>query len=444
MDQINMRWFWGILKTNKYSLFSPLTVGVLLFWILKDILSFLPLFFIFCVLQCLCIFVWFWFLIKIPRFNKDEIGILVVFPTVPQLYDEIHLISEDLSRLISGLSTEKRIRIKSTRNNLFLNHDQDIQTTLERSRATLIVYAELRHDRKNNDEICHFRQIQFLTRFPKGVLSLQKDIERDFRKIRVGYFLKDTLGNRNQVVENVSILSTFTLSNTLRAYGNFLLAEKLLLELRRKLPQARNSIAIKKNIAICRLLRGRDLYESQIYMDGKFHIKRDILEKIRSLLISAYSFYEYGDIFLLLSVVNFLLGEEKKSWASLRRANSRSPKGNYVANFSYSFLFCFKGNIEDARRNLEKFYNDPEALPIHPSGLWHMINFTEYVLSVYPEKYCLYFHLSYVYRLVNFNMALEMMQKFLDKCSADSVPIQFIELANQEIAFYKSEITTDL
>lgn len=447
MEQIDWKWVFGFLKSNRYTFYCPLFLGILIFLVFRILgvpTSLIPPYIIFILIEVLCFIGWFFKLFKIPGFKEDEIGILIVFPTVPRLYDEIKLISDELFRLISRLSVQNSIKVKFTRNNLFLNKEKEIQKILLKTRASLILYAEFLYDTKNNEDLCHFRHLQFCTRFPSGILSLQKDIEQDFHKIPMGYFLRDTLGKRDKVIESVGILSMVLLSNALRAFGQIEKAEELLHNLKKKFSQVRNSSFIKKNLAICKLVRCRNLYYSKIYANGMFNTDEEILKQIRQELLQAYQYYEYGDIFLLLSVVNFLLGEEKKAWANIQRVLSRSPKGSYVANFSYSFLFCFKNNIIDAKHNLDKFYNDSDARPINSDGLWHMIHFTEYILSLYPKKYCLYFHLSYVYRLLSFNIALEKMQKFLEECDANNAPAQFTELANEAILFYKSEIEDGL
>ncbi len=443
MEQINYKWLFGFLKTNKYSLSFPCLLSFPIFFVLQRLSLPIPDYILFGFVFCLCFLCWFFKLFKIPHFKEKEIGILIVFPTVPQLYDEIKLISDELFRLISSLNIQN-VNVKFTRNNLFLNKENEIQKVLLKTKASIVVYAEFRHDTRNNEDICHFRQIKFLTPFPEGVLSLQKDIEQSFYKIPMGYFLRDTLGQRDKVVENVCILSTALLSNALRAWGQIDKAQELLFNLRKDFPQIKDNPFIKKNLAICKLVQCQDLYYLNIYRKGVFNIDKELLQQLRLQLIQAYELYGDSNIFLLLSVVNFLLGEEKKSWANIQRVCSRSSKGNYAANFSYSFLFCFNDNIIDAKRNLDKFYNDVEALPIHSDGLWHMIHFTEYVLLVHPEKYCLYFHLSNIYRLVSFNIALEKMQKFLEECKIHAAPSRFIKLAEETISFYRTEISVDL
>lgn len=443
MEQIDFKWLFGFLKSNKYNFYFPCFLSILIFCFLQHLDLPIPDYILFFLILVLCFCCWFFKLFKIPSFKEKEIGILIVFPTVPQLYDEVKLISDELQNLVSSLNIQN-VNVKFTRNNLFLNKEKEIQNILLKTKASIVVYAEFRHDTRNNEDIFHFRQIKFLTLFPVGVLSLQKDIEQSFYKIPMGYFLRDTLGQRDKVVENVCILSTALLSNALRAWGQIDKAQELLFNLRKDFPQIKENPFIKKNLAICKLVQCQNLYYSNIYRKGVFNIDKELLQQLRLQLVQAYELYEDSNVFLLLSVVNFLLGEEKKSWANIQRVCSRSSKGNYAANFSYSFLFCFNDNIIDAKRNLDKFYNDMEALPVHSDGLWHMIHFTEYVLSEHPEKYCLYFHLSNIYRLVSFNMALEKMQKFLEECEMHKAPSHFIKLAEETIAFYKTEISANL
>lgn len=412
-----MSWLIGFFKTNKYSIWFPLISGLLLFTTLRDIFQFWPLYINFIFWELICLAVWFFYLIKIPTFGKKDIGILIVFPTVPKLYEEIKSIAEELGRLIPTLNTQSNIKIKVTRNNLFLQNKDEIIKILEKTGATLIVYAEFHHDTKNSESLCSFRRIQFVTRFPKGVLSLQNDIAREFEKVHVGYSLRDTLGKKQQMLEDVTILSTFILSNALRAFGNLEIAENLLKELRQNIPATRSSIAIKKNLSLCKLAQAQKIYDEQIYRNGNFNLNKTILNNIRELLIKAYELNDsYGNIFLLLSVINFLLGEPKKARDNVQRALLRAPKGNYVANISFSFLYCYFYNPGLAKYNWDKFYQDENAQPIKDRGIWHMINFTEYALQKEPERYCLYYHLACIYRMNNLNIAAEKMKVFLKEC----------------------------
>ena len=432
-------WVFDFLKTHKYCFYAPLVVGGIIFMCLGKVFGSLHPAIALVLLELVCCIFWFLFLIYIPRFKKDEIGILVVFPTVPKLYEEVKSISDELSRLIQGLSIGEKIKVKVTRNNLFLNNSQAIENILVKKCATLIVYAEFQQDTKNNDLLCHFRQIQFVTRFPRGIVSLQKDMERDFQKIHAGYSLKDTFGKRSKVIEDITIIATFTLSNALRAFGNITVAQELLTELRRKYLQTRNSIAIKKNIAFCLLAHAHQIYEKEIYQGGnKFNIDHAKLEEIRQILITAYnSFYEYRDIFMLLAIINFLLGEIKKSRSNLQRVLSRTSKHNYIANFSYAFLDCYENRVLNAKTHWDKFYTDPEADIPNMYSIWHMINFTESVLERYPERYALYFHLANIYRMLDLNIALEKMNLFLEQASLHGDAQKILEMASQETAVYK-------
>ena len=438
---MDISWLIGFFKTNKYSIWFPVISGLVLFTTLKDIFQFWPSYINFLLWELICFVVWFFYLIRIPTFGKKDIGILIVFPTVPKLYEEIKSIAEELGRLIPTLNTQSNIKIKATRNNLFLKNKDEIKKILDKTGATLIVYAEFHHDTRNSEPLCSFRQIQFLTRFPKGVLSLQNDIAREFERIHVGYSLRDTFGKKRQMLEDVTILSTFILSNALRAFGYLEVAENLLKELRQNIPATRSSIAIKKNLSLCKLAQAQRLYDEQIYRDGNFNLDRAVLNNIRELLIKAYELNDsYGNIFLLLSVINFLLGEPKKARANVQRALTRAPKRNHGANISFSFLDCYFDKPDLAKYNWDKFYQDENAQPIEDRGIWHMINFTEYALQREPDKYCLYYHLACIYRMNNLNIAAEKMKVFLQECQKHCM---FTDLAQEEVNILEELLRED-
>ena len=179
------------------------------------------------------------------------------------------------------------------------------------------------------------------------------------------------------------------------------------------------------------MAQAQRLYDEQIYRDGNFNLDRTVLNNIRELLIKAYELNDsYGNIFLLLSVINFLLGEPKKSRANVQRALTRAPKRNHVANISFSFLDCYFDKPDLAKYNWDKFYQDENAQPIEDRGIWHMINFTEYALQREPDKYCLYYHLACIYRMNNLNIAAEKMKVFLQECQKHC---KFTDLAQEEV-----------
>ncbi len=440
----------------RYQLFLPILIGLLLYsFIDKEIFKFSAVFnsmltmialekyqhlsWVFCFLSIITIctiitIVWYLSFIRIPRFDRNKFGILIVMSSKDtDGYDALERIYRAIVSFLNTYECIADMEVKKARLNLVLQNAEDKGLCFKNSRAKMIISSELLIGKdKKGVEVNRFPDIFFIL---NNISSLsmpdKKEVFSGLKTASLEYPFRD-LNAEQELGEAVAIRSMILMANAVRCHNQYDKAEWIIKDITKKYPSLNQSSVIRNNIAICRFAKAAALYNR----NNKFKASCDILCAVDSLLDSSIAFYERYDARVLQAIVNFAMGRIKKTKTAIKRLLS-FRSNNPIANLDLSFIYAYEGNIKECDRVITKLLFN--GLSMNQFDFFHSVEFTLATLEKDNSRYHLYFYLARLYEINSLNESLIYMNFFLNNAKNNG-DIASINIAKENIAIINSKI----
>lgn len=455
-------WFcsiWKKLKCFRYNIIFPISIGILIYLFIKKELfsakefyislinflnlssswgilsSFCEIIFILLIIV-ICLIVWYYLFLRIPRFDKNKYGILIALSSKnPESFDALEDLYEKIVSSLDRYDCRNILEVKKARLDLIISRKDQADFCFKKSKAKMIVSSELFDENLDKDRTIHkfSNNIGFwLSEVNMVRMPTREEIFKEIPAPPLEFSNFGGLDNELKISDGISIRALILIANALRSYDEIEKAEKVLNDIIKINPKLKQIEVIRKNIALCKINRAYEIYEA----NGRYNCEDKILRKIDSILDSANYYYkERAEAYTLQALVNCLLGNISKTKKSINRSRLL-PGDRFSDRINNCFMYVYDGQLKDAEINIQELFKD---ITIDESALDGCINFTKVILKKNNSRYHLYWYISTLYKYSkDYENALKYMEIFL-KESQNVGDFNNINRAQDEIKNIKQQ-----
>ena len=375
-----------------------------------------------------------WFIKRsIPKITKGKIGVLFGPAHTDEIRKEMEDLSTKLKKEIESKDFAKIISVKTLPPNIEVgDHLRNLQI-LGRARATVLICGNFENFTAKGKDVTGFSSFTISTnRLPVNPQDTPIVLGDAVAGRQLGWTSENTI-HKNIVAKNLSEIARYIVGLSLIADFKYdkaqLILGPLLLEIKQKYNQKRLPVEIRRFKDTIRLAYVMSLvkkvsqeYNTELVKEKIFQIDIPILQRWDHSLNEALNIDSGNfDALLLFAIIRFLLKDVAGAKDSIRKSRQFTPAQNQsICDLSEAFLFCFEGDLREARKIYRKIAKNP---PSHQT-INGVFSFLCQAIEAFSDKP----QIRFVYALLN--------DEYGDKFIASEEFAKFI-LETEGIDLYK-------
>ena len=355
---------------------------------------------------------------KLPKFKKEEIGIILAFSDRIENRKYAKRINELIEEKINDSigNIIKRINVKKIPSHITITKE-NVNEIREKTKATLIIWKNINIFKDNGKDRVDIKYINFTTKCRSlKELNFLAASASLFDSQKTTYITDNEYTEGLPVIENISLTANIFIAKSLVLAGYYdeaLLFFNLILEK----PNIKNKKFINNNIDYIYTCKINEIYAKKIYVDGTFNKDKQSLNNIK-LLLDKIENKDTSSYKLFKSVILFLEGNYSDAEVNLNNVYGKNKKEQGAIDASKAFIILYRGNLPKAFELLSKI--DFTCFDYYQTN--HILDFYMSVIEKEKDKYNLFFGYAYInYKCKDILIAKEYFEKFVDYKKNNSV-----------------------